>query len=163
MIVTHMIAPVVNAAAVDQRIVSSGFVGCQNGFVRTVHRVVARPAQNGPVTHRTRILTVAPDHGSIQKLPLALREELPGHNLFPKNTCISSRWMGAAISAGRFGPSLRQILLASILCRKMPDRKFNLTVWELAPLFDSWFEPASGCLIDNFAGSAASRVKGQRE
>jgi hypothetical protein len=54
-------------------------------------------------------------------------------------------------------------IFGSIPRRKMPYRKFNLTVGELAPFLDCWSETAPGCLLDNFPGFAASRVKGQRE
>jgi hypothetical protein len=45
----------------------------------------------------------------------------------------------------------------------MPDREFNLTFGELTPLFDSWLETASGCLIDDFARLATSCIKRQRK
>ena len=44
----------------------------------------------------------------------------------------------------------------------MPYHNFNLGVRELAPFLNSWYETASGCLIDNFASFAASFVKGSQ-
>ena len=50
----------------------------------------------------------------------------------------------------------------SIGSRQMPYHNFNLGVRELAPFLNSWYETASGCLIDNFASFAASFVKGSQ-
>jgi hypothetical protein len=42
-------------------------------------------------------------------------------------------------------------------------RKFDLTVRELSPILDDWYEPELRRLIDDFAGFAASRVNRQLE
>ena len=45
----------------------------------------------------------------------------------------------------------------------MSYRKFDLTVRELSPILDDWYEPELRRLIDDFAGFAASRVNRQLE
>jgi hypothetical protein len=66
-------------------------------------------------------------------------------------------------SASRYGSRRVAAIFGSIPRREMPYRKFNLTVGELAPLFDGWRETAPRHLIDDFPGFAASRFKGKRE
>ncbi len=51
---------------------------------------------------------------------------------------------------------------ASILSWKIPYRKFNLTVWELAPFLDGRSETAPRRLIDDFAGFAARELQRQK-
>jgi hypothetical protein len=51
----------------------------------------------------------------------------------------------------------------SIRGRKVPDRKFNLSVGELSPFLNGWCETALRRLVDNFAGFAPSCVERQCE
>jgi hypothetical protein len=70
---------------------------------------------------------------------------------------------GAVNVSGARGVRTAIGMRLSIRSRKMPYRKFNLTVGELAPFFDDWSEAAPGRLIDDFAGFAASGCQRQRE
>jgi hypothetical protein len=60
-------------------------------------------------------------------------------------------------------PSERLFHDALIPGRKMPDRKFNLSIRKLPPLLDYWREAALRRLVDNFAGFATSGLEGQRK
>jgi hypothetical protein len=77
-----------------------------------------------------------------------------GHALAP-----IGRHLGQPAAAGITSGLPRvgeRALTASIRSRKMPDRKFNLTVRELPPFLNDCGEAAPRHLVDNFAGFAAS-------
>jgi hypothetical protein len=59
--------------------------------------------------------------------------------------------------------AVRLRIAVSISSRKMPDRKFDLTVGKLSPFLNDGQEAAVRRLADNFSSFAASGVERQRK